>query len=464
MKFVRARKTAGVGLMAASLMAGIIAAPAALAAEAEVPDDAAEVEIERQAFWQANRSKFVDNAATSQFPPQAVCLVAPNACFFPEGDQDPSGGLELGTKGNETTAAISKQEQELLATMAEEDEGDPEAPVEEGDHPVSIAFGESNYRSAIEFPLPSLPDGEVVDSFTMVLTQGDPTYANESPAFRQAVLAALTCAREDPETPGLERCTIEEFEKIPDADLRDDTHLSVEACPITSEWEEGRAQDEDTLPEVNCLFTARGVPVEVEDEIVWVFDLSFAAQAWYDGTLEQNGLLIAPGGAENLAYGDEEQTYSKQVTFTAQVKIAMASSPAPEPPPAPPAPEPFTGSSFGSSDPFGIPPGTSSGGSFSSPGSSSPSQPSTDQPAVSEPTDTAEVAPQEPPTLAAGTPLGNPETPWWLWLLVPIFLAGAWLLSRSLEEEAVLASERGGAMTRLLERHGATSTDSLVTG
>lgn len=468
MDFARGRRTAGIALMAASLLGGILAAPMAIAAEGdEVPEEAEEIEPTRHAFWNGDRSKYAENSATSQFPPQAVCLVQPSACFFPEDDHedDPTGQSgELGETLNDGVQTTGEQEQELLATIGDAEDGEDPDPVQEGDLPVSIAFGESNYRSAIEFDLPSLPEGEQVASFTLVMTQGDPTYSNESPAFRQAVLAALTCAQENNEPQG--RCTQEEFEKIDPEQLRDDSHLLVEACPIVGEWSEGRSQDEDTLPEVDCLYTAAGTPVDVDGDTYWLFDLGLTAQAWYDGTIEPNGILLAAGSAENLAYGDSEQTYSKQVTFTPPVQIAMSTEPEPEPPPAPPPPPAptsgsFTGSS-GDSDFFGTGSAPSSSESFDAP--SSPSEPMTDEaPEVSEP---AEAAPQteEPATLAAGTPLGTPETPWWLWLLVPMFLAGAWLLSRSLEEQAVVAADRSGAMTRLLERQAATSSDGLVTG
>lgn len=465
MKFARARRTIGLSLMSTSLLIAVIAAPAAVAAEGEVPDDLQEAEVDRYGYWNADQSNYANNAATSQFPPEAVCLVQPQACYFPEGDQDPTGGL--GQIGNETLASGNEAEQELLASMAEADNGtEPADPVQPETYPVSVAFGQPNYRSAIQFKLPPLPDGHQLDSFTMVLTQGDPTYANESPAFRQAVLAALTCAQENPETPGIERCTVEEFEKIPDRDLSDGTPLQVEACPITGTWEAETSQDEDDLPEVDCLFTTAGAPVEGTTS--WVFDLTFMAQAWYDGLIEPNGILLRPGGAENFAYGDPETTYSKQVTFESTVQYAVASSeeptfeappPLPPPPPAPSSGSGGTGSTDvfftpdqGSSQPLNVPSGGTSTGT---------EQP----PAVSQPTPEPVAAqPEQHQTLAAGTPLGEPESPWWLWLLLVPFLGGAWLMTRALEEQAAVATQRSGAMTRLLERQAAQRSPDLITG
>lgn len=487
MNFERARRTAGLWLMFSSLVVGILAAPAAVAAEGDqVPEDREEVEVSRYAYWNADNSKYSNNTATSQFPPEAVCLVQPTACYFPEGDQDPTGeaptgsldpfaeeGEEtddgLGALGNSATGEANEQEQELLATMAENDEGVPPAdPVPSDSYPVSIAFGEANYRSAIEFDLPTVPEGQQLDSLTMVLTQGDPSYSNESPAFRQAVLAALTCASENEESP-FGRCTPEEFEKIPDRELRGDEALQIEACPITGEWEEGTSQDEDDLPEVNCLYTTAGIEVPVDDETtLWVFDLSFMALAWYGGEIEPNGILLRPGAAENFAYGDSETTYSKQVTFQPTVEIAATTSEEPAPPPSLPPVQGTGSGSTGSTDVFAPPPPTSSQPvNMPSGGTSTPPQGSDQAPVVSEP-GTEQPAGgemgEQPATLAAGTPLGEPETPWWLWLLIVPFLGGAWLMSRALEEQAAVATQRSGAMTRLLERQAAQQAPDLVTG
>lgn len=469
MRFVRAPKTVGTGLMLSSLLVAALVAPAAIAAEGpEVPEDMKEAKVERSAYWNADQSNYANNTATEQFPPEAVCLVQPQACFFPEGDKDPTGGL--GQKGNETLSTVDQTERELLASIAEQDEStEPADPVPPDSHPVSVAFGQPNYRSAIEFVLPSVPEGQQLDQFTMVLTQGQPTYDNESPAFRQAVLAALTCASENPDTPVIGRCTQEEFEKIPTRELNPDAPLNVEVCPIVGTWKKGTSQDEDTLPEVDCLYTAAGTPVPFEGGTVWVFDLTFMAQAWYDGLIEPNGILMRPGAAENFAYGDPETTYSKQVTFQPGVRIATATSEEMtfEAPPSAPPPSSSMGGDFGSTsssgstDFFATPPSSSSTGSGSVPiPDTSGEQPTVAEPATEQPA----VAGEETETLAAGTPLGQPVTPWWLWLLAVPFLGGAWMMTRALEEQAVAVTERSGAMTRLLERRGAASAPDLVTG
>lgn len=459
--------------MTASLGLGVLLAPVAVAEE--VPEDAQTVEPERKGYYAADQSNYTDNVLLSQFPPEAICLVAPQACFFPE-DDSPQG--QLGGVGNEAFSTIDEGERELFAQIAENDSAEEPNPVPPGSLPVSVIAGQPYHRSALEIPLPDLPEGDTVDSFTMVLTQGQPTYSNESPAFRQAVLAALTCASENDESP-FGRCTQEEFEKVPAAELTNDSPVLVEACPITGEWDGEENQDEDEIPEADCLFTAAGIPVDGTN--AWVFDLTFAAQAWYDGTFPNNGLLLRPGAAENFAYGDPETTYSKQVTFDGTVQIAMESSegftaPPPSDPPAssttttPPPPPSSSGSTGGTSTAPPPQPQPQSGGAVNPPTTGQPStaqQPTVSQPESSAPAETAppqQPAAEQPQTLAAGTPLGTPENQWWLWLLVIPFLGGAFLLARSLEEEAVAATERSGAMTRLLERQAAARSDDLVTG
>lgn len=490
----RVRRTIGVALMTASLALGVLLAPVAVAEE--VPEETQEATVTRMGYYSGDQSNYSDNVATRQFPPEPVCLVEPRACFFPTGEGDPSSDLPtgaltgmlpedlpgdcatdqggVGAIANSAFCQLDAGLRELLRMIAANDQAPEPNPLLSGTLPVSVLFGQPYHRSALEIELPELPEGETVDSFTMVLTQGQPTFANESPAFRQAVLAALSCASENEESP-LGRCTIEEFEKLLDTDLTNDSPVLVEACPIVGDWEAGEGVDEDEIPEVDCLFAASGVKVEGED--AWVFDLTFAAQAWYDGTFPNKGLLLRPGAAENLAYGDPEVTYSKQVTFDGAVQVAMASS------------EGFssttstTDNSFANDTSTGTtgttappPPTTStapqtqSGGSVTPPSTSQPAttqQPTVEQPESSAPApETAQPTQQaeQPQTLAAGTPLGEPENQWWLWLLVIPFLGGAFMLARSLEEEAVAATSRSGAMTRLLERQAAARSDDLVTG
>ena len=505
MRLKRVRRTVGIALMGSSLLLGALTPLAASAAEGnaeDVPEETTTFEIAelKHGFWEGNPSDYGNNAVTKSYPPEAVCLVQPRFCNFPEGDADPTGGL--GAQGNDLNDRIGENSGKAREQVQERDEGTPEDPVPPDTLPVSVAFGQKNYRSAVEFPLPEVPEGEDVDEFTVFLEQGNPTYSNSSPALRQAVLAGLTCARESEEEQG--RCQRSEFEKVvtrscdgetaetPEPCPREDEPLQVEMCPIVdlpetkdldeSEWEGERSQPEDTLPPVDCILGALGTiysEVEVTQPngepatvTLWGFDLTFALQAWNAGEVDYAGVELRPASAENLAYGDPDPSYSKQVTFANALYYASETS-KPPPPPAPFDPGPMTtgggtttssGASGGSSggDMFGTPPTPASGSPISNNSMSSQPQTTSEQPAVAEQPQTAQPETEETETLAANAPLGQPQTPWWLWLLILPFLGGAYLLQQSLAEEVAVASERRGAMTRLLERQAAHRGPDLV--
>ncbi len=494
MSLQRARRTIGLGLMGSSMLLALVA-PLAAAAEVVEERTAVPVEdIERQAFWNGDNSEATPTAATKQFPPEAVCLVAPNLCNFPTGDEDPSSSLPtgqldptadedqetedgLGALGNSLIASINESYTGGVNQVQEGDPGSPADPVPPGSLPVSIAFGQAYHRAAIEFPLPEVPEGDQVDQFIVYFEQGNPTYSNASPALRQAVLATLTCARENEEGDGntLARCQDEEFEKVAERELRDDEPLPFQLCPVgddpvsgesAPEWEEGASKDEDTLPTANCLLGALASQVEIDGSTFWAFDMTLAMDAWASGDLPYEGMIFLPGSAENFAFGDAETTYSKQVTMLNEnIQYAFATSPEPAPP-APFTPPPSFGTTTGTSTPppgsgggelFGSPPTPAANSPVSVPESSAPPA-STDQPAVAGGDATGQQ------TDVAAQPAAAPGgSDWYVWLLLVPFAFGAYMLSKSLQEEAVLVAESGGgAMTRLLERQAAQRGPDLV--
>lgn len=495
MRLIRARRTTGLALMGSSLLLAVMSPLAASAAEGDVPDDRTTVEvadIQRQAFWNGDTSESTPTAATKQFPPEAVCLVAPNLCNFPTGEDDPSGQIDpsggaiggavtgeeqpagLGPVGNALIAEMNAAYTGGVNQVQEGDPGSPADPVPDGGLPVSVAFGQAYYRSAIQFTLPDVPEGDVVSNFTVLFPQGNPTYSNASPALRQAVLATLTCARASDEPQG--RCQNDEFEKIAERDLRDEEPLPFQLCAVGPDplggggaetWSSGGSQDEDTLPSANCLVGALASSVEIEGTTYWAFDMTFAMQGWASGDIPYDGMIFLPGSAENFAFGDAETTYSKQVTMLNEgIQYALTTEPAPEPPkPFVPPSLPSSGSaaptSTGGGDLFGTPPTPAANSPVSVPQASTPPA-TTEAPSVAGGTDAPSVA--QPGTEVVATPAAAPGgSDWYVWLLLVPFMAGAYLLSRSLEEEAVLVAERsGGAMTRLLERQAARRGPDLI--
>lgn len=370
MRSGRVRRIVGMGLMTSSLLVGALSPLAASAAEGD-PEDVPEEttsftlgseEIPRMGFWNGDPTDYTNNLLTKQFPPELLCLVLPQVCSFPE-DDSPQG--QVGGLLNDVTDTVDDTLQTTLGIVQEADPGLPADPVPLDSLPVSVALGHANYRSAIELPMPDIPEGEEVESFTVFLEQGNPTYHNSSPALRQAVLALVTCARE---------CSQEEFEKIvtqscsedseiPGPCLREDTPLLVEMCPVVddpstdvddSQWESGRSQDEETLPPTDCLYGDLGTiysDVQVTrpdgstaEVTLWGFDLTLAMQAWKSGEVPYAGVVLRPGAAENLAFGDPDPTFNKQVTFQNAVYYALASAPPPQPISFDPPPAPSGGS------------------------------------------------------------------------------------------------------------------------
>lgn len=439
-----ARLRTGIALIAFALAGALVAGPvgAARAQEGDsgVPDDAQALEIDEQATYTYNLGNVVPPSVSNTFPPQALCLVIPDAC------------------GQDTRENLTDREDLSLQDTVEENQPEDTVPAvtpthfaAPGDLPLSILAGAKRHEAAVKFALPDVPEGHQVDEFRVFFTQTDPTFHTDSPMFRQSMVAALQLlVRQDPS----------EVEKLADRDPLvgpfPDPELfnGLEVCPVTAAFETGENQagaeapkdsTESDDPTLECGFGANGTPIAVGDDgVVWAFDLTLAANAWVEGDLANEGILIRPIGAPNLAHGDPDLSTSEQVTLvggeadegTPEFTIATSEKP-----------EPISFSGFDS--------GTQVQGSQAETftevlGGSETQQQPVDRPAP-------EPEPAPPVQQAAPAVLsGDPVTEWWVWLLLPIFLAGAYLTAQGLTAEPVLATERAGAMTRLIEaRHAA---------
>jgi hypothetical protein len=498
-------------LMASSLAIGLLGPAAAFATDDPAPADRTEAdENVRIAFWNGRQSEAIPRAVTSSFPPEAACLVAAQLCSFPSGDLDPTAAIDptggagvtlvpdddpssepqpepgLGAFGNAFLDAINAQYTTGFEAVQSNDPGLTAEPVPENTLPASVAFGQEYYRSAIEFPLPVVPAGDVADSFIVVFAQGNPTFSNSSPALRQAVLATLTCAQVNESGAVGGRCQQEEFEKIVTKScsedsavgpcLREDSPLVIQACPIGKDllsgddnpaWSEGGPQSETTLPSVNCIAGGLGQSFVEGETTFWAFDLTSAFRSWEDGSMPYEGLLMSPGAADNFAFGDSETTFNKQLTLSADPEYVLVTSL---------APPPFVAPDFG--DQTSVLSGgfenssttttTTTGGFVSppQPAANSPLSVPAPQPAVADPgvTDTPAVAPNPSADVAldgAAAPIPVRSDLYLLWLL-PLFMLGAWLLSTSFSEEVAVAAGRAGAMTRLLERRAIANAPDLI--
>lgn len=420
------RRRLGVGMMAASLGLGIsvsVFAPAG-AQESDEPE-MVELEVLKQAYFTTTAGRGAPNTVTSEFPPGVVCIVQPQLC--PEElnpVREPVGGA-LGS--------LEEGPEEPNTPLG------PAAAVQPGTLPVGVQAGETRYTSALQVAVPAVPAGEEFGGFVLRLNQDDTqSFHTSSPMFRQAILAALASYQQG----GFAQ---DEFEKALGEEPVSGQILGMEACPIVGEeFAAGENQAEEATPEVDCILGANGT---FDDEAnTWSFDLTFAAEAWSDGSLPNLGILLRPASAPNLAYGDKDFTSSSRVVLTTAVVTGAVETQPEREAPAPFTPAPSNNNSTPtqnfSSGTGGIAPSTIV------------------QPDVA-PEVADEPVQEQPQTENVAVPFlpEEPGSAWWIWLLVPVFLAGMYLTAQSLTSEAVLAGAgREGAMSRLIAQTGPAAT------
>jgi len=430
----------GLVLMATALVGAVVAATPAAAQDGG--QDEVDTPVQAHALLAYPVNDVVPDTAFSGVPPQVVCVVEPQAC--PESLEpvrEPIAGALSEVDRNQQTSPLQPTQPDALT--------------------IAYVGGAPRYASAVQVKLPTVPAGEQFDQFVLRVPQGQPSFSYDSPAFRRVVLGAIQAAGgQDPEAfqEQLARA-LEEEEPLAEP------VLGIEACPLTvpvpEDAEPPQSRPVSSVSQenadggaeaaVDCLYGANGTFDEKTQS--WSFDLTFAAQAWADGTLDDNGVLLRPTGAPNLAFGDPDTSTNAQVVLDiARAPTATFSTSTPPPPPAPLAPAPALGDTTGTAPSTAAPSSTSS---FSSP----PSGP-VDGGSVSMDTPAAEVAPpqtapsagQEPTVALDATPATSPGSWPWSWLLLPVFAAGAWLTARSLTAEVVVTgARRGGALSRLVD-------------
>lgn len=416
--------------------------------------DAEEVEVTETAVYTHPLTDSLPPTLTDSVPPQAVCVVEPSLC--PEELSPVTGGLE-----------------DAIATIQDEAPVSPVQPVAPETLAVGYVGGHDRYESAMRFELPDVPEGEEVTSFQLYLPVAEPTYDMSSPAFRDVVTSIfLTISDQDPVAFGERLAEALQNDPI-DAD---NDFLRMEACALTQPFEPSEApetQHRDDMPRdepfeegglgepaVDCMLGGTGTLDEEGEH--WVFDLTFAVDAWTSGEIDNHGVLISPAGVPNLAFGDPDTTTWAQMGLDHTQATAEVASEEPPPPlealddepmledePAQqPADTPDTGGELGPApDASGPDAGADQPEVAEDPGMS-------DEPAASEPV-------QEGPAVASpetqqATPASSANPSPWTWLLVPVFAGGAWLVTRSLTAPvtAAAAGGSGGAMSRLIASRG----------
>ncbi|WP_052667403.1 hypothetical protein [Nitriliruptor alkaliphilus] len=441
-------------------------APAAAQDTLDEEPQGSPVEITASHLYVSPVTDGAPNVLISTFPPAAVCVLQPDLC--PERrDGYPD---ELPWREDVSSA---------INDGLDQGRDFPVQPVPPDSAAVSFLGGNTRYQTAILFDAPAVPEGEDVMRFELTFQQGSPTYDMSSPAFRRAVLAAFEAiSAQDPVVfaEGLAAA-------LQESPIDTSKALALEACPLLKRFEPAgapQASDEADMPRhefdgeevaaVDCTFGGNGVYDEDADE--WRVDLAFTAQAWADGELENHGVLLRPIGAPNLAFGDADTTTNAQLVLdledvTAVVETAEAFDPGDF--------GDFGDDDFAESEGDGFAgdefdagaPDLSDGGNGFAPSLESPEFPAGDE-GDSFAADSPEVATgpevaQEPEVgldAQAARPAGStPVTPWWVWLVAPLLLGGAYLTgSAVLAPAPVVGASGGGALTRMLDKRGLAST------
>ncbi len=416
-------------------LVGLWAAPGRAADQQQV------AAVERQAYFTRPASAAAPPLLLDGFPPSTACLVAglagfPQACGEDIADVSDQLGL-----GDGLPVPVTPDSQVVQ-------------PVAPDTLPIGMAAGEERYSSLLQFPLPDLPEGQEFAKIELLMRPDGVSYAAESPAFRELVLAAISqVSDQDPEqfTNVLADVASGETAAVAEA------ITGIEACPVTETWNGGDAQDAGAdgqrVPEVDCLIGTTGEFDPSNGN--WVFDITFAAQAWTTGGISgepipNEGILLRPLGAENLAYGDPDLSTNWLVSLAdgeaadEDLRPRLRYSVAPAPPPVEPidtavaSPEPAA--------PVASPTPTPSASPAPSPSSgSSGSQTQTVIP--------SELRARYAEPAAVTTAATNP---WWLLLLIPLLGMIGWSMGEAaLARPATATSRQGGALDRLVR----TSTD-----
>jgi len=253
--------------------------------------------ISREAYYTYPITQTAPPLIRKGFPPATACLAAglagvPQIC---------------GSEAQQVAALLGLTDGLPIPITPDGDLAQPIALP--GTTPVGMFGGQPRYLSLLALNLPALADGERYGSFELVLSEDGFNFAIESPATRAAVLAAVSQLEEQDPAKVADAVTSALTGDIP---LATQTLTGIEACPVIQGWNAGRAQganlDGSNVPDVDCLTGTTGV-FDTKTR-TWHFDLSFAVQAWTEGSggklLANQGIMLRPLGAPNFAYGDPD--------------------------------------------------------------------------------------------------------------------------------------------------------------
>jgi hypothetical protein len=406
---------------AAAFLASAAVAPIA-AQGADSAPPAQPVTFSRQAFFTAPATAALPQVLVHEFPPGVVCIVVPQAC--PEGLQQIKTALGINPG---------------IPIPASPDYQAPQ-PVLPGTLPVGMLGGKPRYSSFVKFDMPKIGSDQKIDRFDLVLGQDQLTFAFESPAFRAAVLAALStyeAKSPDPITAFLMSLADQS------TPIATPNPTGIEACLVAQPWQDGASQDMAKAPKTDCLYGTTGRFDSAAN--TWTFDLSSVAQAWLDGAYPNEGIYIGPIGAPNVAYGDPDVSTNFLISLTSSgsatgVKPALrvATSPKPSDEVAA-APSPDLSSAGGAGEVQGA----------------TLTAPSSDLSSLS-PGPVASAASGggtklSTTTRAARLAAHHHKSIWYVWFWVPVVLLGMLALLQGFETTTpATAGREEGALTRLV--------------
>jgi hypothetical protein len=386
------------------------------AARSSAADAPAPLKVTKEAYYTFRILGSLPPVLVKQVPPAPVCLVAPAQVCGPEVDSLKKAlGLDKGVPVPDVPDFQLPQ------------------PVAPGTVPVGLIGGQTRYVSALRFELPSIPKDALVEKFDLVLDEGSLTFSIESPAFRGAVLTALSQYPE--QHPEAIQSYLQGLAAGNPA-LAGFEPTGVEACILRQPFTAGASQDGTKRPAADCLTGGTGKHDATAK--TWTFDISPIVQAWVDGEPNE-GIYLGPLGAQNVAYGDPDPSTNFQVSLntTSGNGPRAVTSFGDKPADFSDSGSSVLGGSLGSDLSVAGPVDNSN--PFSAPlGSVSPSIGGTSGTAT-------------PAAATRRAAQSQASSAWWLWLLIPIGVAGCYALGQALDATPQVAARRPGAMTRLVQ-------------
>ncbi|MBA2608411.1 MAG: hypothetical protein H0U92_05710 [Actinobacteria bacterium] len=438
----RAKRARRIGAFAALLaVAAVFQLGLANAETVEAP-----AVVSREAYFTYPITQTTPPVLRNGFPPATACLVAgivgvPQLC-----------GTEV-----QQVAALAGLTDGLPLPITPD--GDLAQPVAlPGTTPVGMSGGQPRYVSLAALNLPALASGQRYGKFELVLYQDGVNFAIESPALRDVVLQLVGQVGEQDPAKISDAITRAITGEVP---LTTESITGIEACAVIQPWNAGRGQaaslDGSRLPDVNCLIGTTGAFDKAAK--AWVFDLTFAAQAWTEGVdgqvLDNQGIMLRPLGAPNLAYGDPD--------FSTNWVVSLADS---------------TSSNANLRPLIRYTTVTDDTGAVIDPGGlvDLPASPTDDTPldfgdavdGVNAPStggsDLGDPLAVPPARTASRARTSHGSTPGWLWLVLPLALLVAFAFDEALGATPAAMRRRPGALTKLEAARAQASATSPQPG